>query len=161
MSSLAELNKQIPKGIKAVSVNNTIHYVVRTSIKGKKYSLGTFLSLDVAIKALVQFKVTKTYTIAANEIADIVSSTVAEQQVEKENKITEALKQTPLSESVDMLREHIDMYGSHLLGGGNEAINISMEDGTIKHIPKEAVAILYTEIWGMPPSGQISQIVEL
>ena len=161
MQSIEDLNKQLPKGIKATLVNNEMHFVVRTSFKGKKYSLGTFLSLDAAIRALAEFKIKQTYAVAAKDIADIVSSTLAEQQVKIKSKIKDTQKQTPLATDVDLLREYIDMNGPHLLGSGNEAIHITLEDGTIKHVNKEVVAIIYTEIWGMAPANSINQIVEI
>ena len=161
MSNLANLNKLLPRGIKATEVNGQIRYTVRTSINGKRESLGTFLDQASAVKALYEFKIKGSYTAAAENIADAVTSIVATKQVQLEAKIKEEESKTPLAADVDLLRNYIDMNGPHLLGSGNESIHITLEDGTIKHVNKNAVAIIYQEIWGMPPADSIDQIVEL
>ena len=161
MSNLANLNKLLPRGIKATEVNGQIRYTVRTSINGKRESLGTFLDQASAVKALYEFKIKGSYTAAAESIADAVTSIVAIKQVQLEAKIKEEESKTPLASDVDLLRNYIDMNGPHLLGSGNESIHITLEDGTIKHVNKNAVAIIYQEIWGMPPADSIDQIVEL
>lgn len=161
MSELANLNKLLPPGVKAVEVNGNIRFTVRTSVKGKRESLGTFTDQKAAIKALYEYKIKKSYTVAADAIADEVTSIVASKQEKLQEAIKQEERNTPLAESVEVLRNYIDMNGPHLLDDGNSAMNIPMDDGTIKHVSKEVVAIIYSEVWGMAPSGASKQISEL
>lgn len=161
MSELANLNKLLPPGVKAVKVNGNIRFTVRTSVKGKRESLGTFTDQKAAIKALYEYKIKKSYTVAADAIADEVTSLVVNKQQKLQDAIKQEEKKTPLAESVEVLRNYIDMNGPHLLDDGNSAMNIPMDDGTIKHVSKEVVAIIYSEVWGMAPSGASKQISEL
>lgn len=161
MTDLANLNKLLPRGIKATEVNGQIRYTVRTSINGKRASLGTFIDQAAAVKALYEFKIKGSYTAVAESIADEVTNIVATKQIKLDGRVKEEENKTPLAEDVDLLRNYIDMNGPHLLGSGNEAIHITLEDGTIKYISAQVVAIIYQEIWGMAPSDTIAQIVEL
>lgn len=161
MSDLANLNKLLPPGVKAIDVNGKIRFTVRTSVKGKRESLGTFLDQKAAIKALYEYKIKKSYSVAAEEIADEVTSIVTNKQEKLKDAIKQEEMKTPLAESVELLRNYIDMNGPHLLNDGNSAMNIPMDDGTIKHVSKEVVAIIYNEVWDMPPSGHSDQLAGL
>lgn len=76
-----QIPTDLPRGIKAVISKGAIKYNVRTSKFGKRQSLGTFLTLDEAIKALTQFQygMLQDYVEKAKE----VEAQMLEQQKEK------------------------------------------------------------------------------
>ena len=56
LDEIKKLQMRLPAGIKINLVHGDIRYSVRTSRNGKKYSLGTFLTIDDAVDALYAFK---------------------------------------------------------------------------------------------------------
>ena len=147
--NLTELNNKLPSGIRAVLVRNKLHYVVRTSHLGKKHSLGTFLSLDLAIAKLAEFKIKKMTTITDDEIelvADDITAAIAEQALSAAApKIA-----TPEDEQRAILQQAIDEQGPHILGNGNKHVRVALND--IIHIISAAiVADAYQLVWGIAP----------
>ena len=153
MSNLANLNKLLPRGIKATEVNGQIRYTVRTSINGKRESLGTFLDQAAAVKALYEFKIKGSYTVAAESIADEVTSIVAIKQVQLESSIKTEERKTPHASQIARLHDYLNEVGSQAIGGGNAPITIIEDDGTITKIGTDAVAAVFLELFGMMPEG--------
>ncbi len=154
MPSIEEINSKLPAGIKAVLVGGSIHYVVRTSHKGKKVSLGTFTDGNVAIAKLAEFKLKKYATIQPDELSSLsneVESAIAQKIAREQAQV--AARQASLltgDDALSMLRAAVEESGPHILGSGAQAVTISNDLGkTI--IPADIVAIIYQEIWGMPP----------
>ena len=147
--NLTELNNKLPPGIRAVLVRNKLHYVVRTSHQGKKHSLGTFLSLDLAISKLAEFKIKKMTTITEDEIdlvADDITASIAEQSLSAAApKIA-----TPEDEQRSILQQAVDEQGSHILGSGNKPVRVTLH-GKIHTISASIVAEAYQLVWGMAP----------
>ena len=147
--NLTELNNKLPPGIRAVLVRNKLHYVVRTSHRGKKHSLGTFLSLDLAIAKLAEFKIKKMTTITDDEIelvADDITAAIAEQALS-----TAAPKiSTPEDEQRAILQQALDDQGQHILGSGNKHVRVAL-NGKIHIISASIVAEAYQLVWGMAP----------
>ena len=147
--NLTELNKKLPAGIRAVLVRNKLHYVVRTSHKGVKHSLGTFLSLDVAIAKLAEFKIKKMTTITDDEIglvADDITAAIAESSL-----LTAPPKiVTPDDEQRAILQQALDEQGPHILGSGNKHVRVAL-NGKIHIISASIVAEAYQLVWGMAP----------
>lgn len=86
INDLNSLNATLPPGIRAVFVSGRVHYVVRSSKRGKKQSLGTFLDLEVAKAALVQYKLGGMVTLTAEQqqtIADKAAAQLAAQEAKK------------------------------------------------------------------------------
>lgn len=153
MNDIETLNKQLPPGIKAVPTVNGVRFTVRASFKGKKESLGTFVNQDAAIRALVEFKVKKSYTTAANNVADVVTSTLATLQAKQQQVIKEEKKKTPLASQIEALNEYLAANGGSAIGDGVTPITISNEDGTITQIGSEAVSAVFFEMYGMMPEA--------
>lgn len=146
------INADLPPGIKATIVGDNVRYTVRTSIKGRKFSLGTFIDLSAAIQALAEFKVKKTYAIPAVRIASEVEDLIAMKQAEKENKL-EALIVKESCKSVfqvqfELLKRHVDMHGSHLLDAPNGQPRRIMIDGEFHLFMPDVIEAVYDTIWG-------------
>lgn len=160
MDNIGELNKQLPPGIKAVPTVDGVRFTVRTSFKGKKESLGTFLSQDAAIRALVEYKVKKSYTTAANNVADVVTHTLASMQARKQQVIQEEKKKTPLASQIEALNEYLITAGGAAIGDGITPITITNDDGTITQICSEAVSAVFFEMFGMMPEGASKKAIK-
>jgi hypothetical protein len=153
MDDIEILNKQLPPGIKAVPTVHGVRFTVRTSFKGKKESLGTFTSQDAAIRALVEYKIKKSYTTAANNVADIVTHTMASMHARKQQAVQEEKRKTPLASQIEALHEYLTTVGSAAIGDGVTPITITNADDTITQICSEAVSAVFFEMFGMMPEG--------
>lgn len=159
---LKTLNDKLPAGIRAVVVRGVIHYVVRSSYKGVKTSIGTFLSLDVAIQKLAEYKIKKMTSLLPadlDSVADQVTAYEAEQQASKP--IANMPTSMPADEAAELLQTAIDEQGPHILLGGNKPIKITLDDKT-HIISAEIVAEAYQKIWNapatMPDTGESAEI---
>lgn len=147
--NLTELNKKLPAGIRAVLIRNKLHYVVRTSHKGVKHSLGTFLDLDVAIAKLAEFKIKKMTTISTAELEHVVDDVTA--SIAESSLLTAAPKiVTPDDEQRTILQQALDEQGPHILGNGNKHVRVALND-KVHIISAAIVAEAYQLVWGMAP----------
>jgi hypothetical protein len=145
MDDIEILNKQLPPGIKAVPTVHGVRFTVRTSFKGKKESLGTFTSQDAAIRALVEYKIKKSYT--------TVTHTMASMHARKQQAVQEEKRKTPLASQIEALHEYLTTVGSAAIGDGVTPITITNADDTITQICSEAVSAVFFEMFGMMPEG--------
>jgi hypothetical protein len=154
MQELDALNAKLPRGIKAAYVKNKIHYAVRSSIRGKKVSLGTFLSLEAAIKALTQFKLKVSMEINPELVADEVTNLLTQQAIKESEKakiqVVKHIKATPIEVQAQALREYVDEVGPHIIEDASKPMNIpSTSMNATMHISADAVKIVYNEIFGL------------
>lgn len=119
LDEIQALQLRLPAGIKIVLNKGTIHYMVRSSRHGKKFSLGTFLELDDAINALVKFKTQVMHDSPGAHPGAQVSS--------KAPKIT-------YEEATGIF----DEIGVHMLSSG-KPYNHMKDDGSMLEIPAKYV----------------------
>ena len=127
MDDLTILNAKLPAGIKAVIVNNTVRYHVRTSVKGKKYGLGTFTDYNAAVSALVQFKIKKSFTVDSGAVATAVEDVIASNQIAAATAAKVAVASTPDVELAAILQEQVDQIGPQLITDPDAPLRITVE----------------------------------
>jgi hypothetical protein len=137
-ADLFKLQARLPAGVKITLVKGAIHYAVRTSRHGRKYSLGTFSDLDAALEALIRFK-TK---LMDEELTD--DSTTAASVLEFEQ-----------------ARDMLDTVGVHNLNAHRSYKHMT-EDGNIIVIPAKFVDMyIHLTYYGeLPPSTEIDKRVK-
>lgn len=141
--NLVQLNAKLPAGVKAVFVNNAIHYVVRTTFKGRRYSLGTFLSAEAAIETLVKFKVNKMIELKDSDTVDEATHIIASQVAGRPTMI-----ETP--EAKQYLQTAIEQEGPHIIGDGTKPVKLKLNGKSIM-IAASIVAEAYEDLFGIPP----------
>jgi hypothetical protein len=128
MIDLAQLQASLPAGIKVTVIRGGIHYTVRSSRKGKKVSLGTYVNYEDAVEALKQFKF-GVYKDSIQEVQNI--RTVAKLG------------------NYEYYKDLLDQIGVHMLESHKEYIHIT-EDGKEITIPAPVVTMYINEIYYGP-----------
>jgi hypothetical protein len=124
ITSLTDLQARLPAGIKITLVKNKVHYSVRTSRNGKKYSLGTYVELEDAIQALIAFK-----------------------NVNASNACTDRIVALPLAQPLPIdMQNLLDLIGVHNLESNKPYRHIT-EDGEIIDIPAHIVTMYINSIY--------------
>jgi hypothetical protein len=144
---LADFNAKLPAGIVAEISRGSLRYVVRTSFKGKKVSLGTFLDFDAALRAVVEYK------IAGMTLADhsaMVRQMLAEYAAaEKES--YELDKQAILSAAASLptsdMYELLDTLPPHELQTDTPT-KVTKEDGSVVTIAPHVVSMYLKRMVG-------------
>lgn len=126
MIDIATLQASLPAGIKVVVTSAGMHFNVRASRKGKRVSLGTFITATDAINALQKFKFGEFEDIKA-EIASI--------------------KQVALDDKSEYYLELLQSVPPHELVDASKDFSYKQEDGSVVIIPAMYVSMHLTKMW--------------
>ncbi len=149
---LAEFNSKLPAGIVAEISRGTLRYVVRTSFKGKKVSLGTFLDFDAALRAVVEYKIAGMTladhsTMVSKMLAEYAAAEKDAYELEKQA-ILEAAAVLPTSEMYELL----DNLPPHELQTDTPT-KITKEDGSVVSIAPHVVSMYLKKMVGEEDSS--------
>jgi hypothetical protein len=114
----------LPAGISIAILDGKARYRVRTSRKGKRYNLGTFLTAEAATAALVKFQ----YGLVSNPASEIASMKASSQKAE-----------------LEQYRQALDATAACLLSSTEDAVIADPETGDVIIVPAELVAVYLEE----------------
>jgi hypothetical protein len=136
ITSLTDLQARLPAGIKITLVKNKVHYSVRTSRNGKKYSLGTYVELEDAIQALIAFKNVNASNACNDRIVALPQTMIGTQP-----------QAQPLEQTLPIdMQNLLDLIGVHNLESNKPYRHIT-EDGEIIDIPAHIVTMYINSIY--------------
>jgi hypothetical protein len=149
VKTLQELQASLPPGIKVSIGRNEIHYIVRSSRKGKKVSLGTFTCPILAMKALAAFKANLPFELTQEDMKRIIA-TEQEKEIEIERRKLESVKL--VMSKHDMFKILYDNVPAHEIDASKPYNYVTPEGNTII-IPK----IILSEYLDKLVSGEFEE----
>lgn len=135
---LINLQARLPAGIKLSIIRGNIHYTVRSSRQGKKFSLGTYTDLEDAIQALLKFK-------QSNEVAKI--------ERKPEPKTSEI--------SFEHAQEIFDEIGVHMLESDKAYIHVTPDGEIIRISSKHVNRYIHLTYYGESQESQESHDIQI
>lgn len=152
--SIADVQASLPPGIKVHWVKGQMHFTVRSSRKGKKVSLGTYLSPELAKRALANFKAGLPLELTQEELAQIADEQAA-REAERERNRQERGMPSQLTSKEEMFRILHNHVPPHELNSSKPYFWTSPGGKTVM-IPKEVVAEYFSNLAeGMFEEGDI------
>lgn len=134
--SMADIQAALPLGIKVHWVKGQLHYTVRSSKKGRKVSLGTYLSPELAMRALANFKAGLPIELTQAEITQISNEQAAREAEKQRNQIERGIAQVSKQDMFFILHNEVP---PHEIDSSKPYQHLT-NDGKLIIIPKAIVA---------------------